>query len=67
MQDYTPDEIRELDSIDSKANDRDAWLIYILLQNVDSKTSKQQAEFSSKEEFIYLRCLFNLLVTKVLL
>ena len=48
----TSDEIiRGLKSTDSKTNDQDAWLTYILLQKVDSKTPKQWAEITSKEEF----------------
>ncbi|GFS89960.1 uncharacterized protein TNCV_506901 [Trichonephila clavipes] len=42
----TSDEvIRGLKSIDSKAESRDVWLIYILLQKVDPKTRQEGAHF----------------------
>ena len=39
------DIIRGLSSIDSKANERYIWLIYILLLKVDNETCKQWSEF----------------------
>ncbi|GFR27856.1 uncharacterized protein TNCT_180321 [Trichonephila clavata] len=42
----TSDEvIRGLKSIDTKAESRDVWLTYILLQKVDSKTRQEGAQF----------------------
>ncbi|GFQ85683.1 DUF1758 domain-containing protein [Trichonephila clavata] len=48
----TSDEvIRGLKSIDTKAESRDVWLIYILLQKVDSKTRQEWAQFSNNIDF----------------
>ncbi|GFT76069.1 integrase catalytic domain-containing protein [Trichonephila clavipes] len=48
----TSDEvIRGLKSIDTKAESRDVWLIYILLQKVDPKTRQEWAQFSNNIDF----------------
>ncbi|GFX21670.1 uncharacterized protein TNCV_1400841 [Trichonephila clavipes] len=48
----TPDKvIRGLKSIDTKAESRDVWLIYILLQKVDPKTRQEWAQFSNNIHF----------------
>ncbi|GFU38667.1 uncharacterized protein TNCV_434631 [Trichonephila clavipes] len=48
----TSDEvIRGLKSIDTKAESRDVWLIYILLQKVDPKTHQEWAQFSNNIDF----------------
>jgi hypothetical protein len=48
----TSDEvIRGLKSIDPKANSKDVWLIYILLQKVDAKTREEWAQYSTKNDF----------------
>ncbi|GFU47968.1 integrase catalytic domain-containing protein [Trichonephila clavipes] len=48
----TSDEvIRDLKSIDTKAESRNVWLIYILLQRVDPKTCQEWAQFSNNIDF----------------
>ncbi|GFW41822.1 DUF1758 domain-containing protein [Trichonephila clavipes] len=48
----TSDEvIRGLQFIDTKAESRDVWLIYILLQKVDPKTRQEWAQFSNNIDF----------------
>ncbi|GFX19887.1 uncharacterized protein TNCV_1434471 [Trichonephila clavipes] len=52
----TSDEvIRGLKSIDSKAESRDVWLIYILLQKVDPKTHQEWPQFSNNIDFAHLK------------
>ncbi|GFW63356.1 uncharacterized protein TNCV_400221 [Trichonephila clavipes] len=51
----TSDEvIKGLKSIDTKAESRDVWLIYILLQKVDPKTRQEWAQFSNNIDFPHL-------------
>ena len=38
--------IRGLNSINYKANDQDVWLIYTILQKIDSEPRKQWEEFT---------------------
>ncbi|XP_054717285.1 uncharacterized protein LOC129226681 [Uloborus diversus] len=51
LTDTSDEVIRGLKSIDSKADSRDIWLIYILLQKLDSKTREEWAKHTTKEEF----------------
>ncbi|GFX53839.1 uncharacterized protein TNCV_1597851 [Trichonephila clavipes] len=48
----TSDEVfRGLKSIDTKAESRDVWLIYILLRKVDPETRQEWAQFSNNIDF----------------
>ena len=61
--------IRGLKSIDSKANDRDVWLIYTSLQKVDSGMCKQWTEFHQIRNFKrqLLRCSLNISMINIVL
>ncbi|GFS81619.1 uncharacterized protein TNCV_2440471 [Trichonephila clavipes] len=49
--DTSEEVINGLISVDTKAESRDAWLIYILLRKVDPKTRQEWTQFSNNIDF----------------